>query len=95
MGRARSNRRRVPPGPLAAWRFAASVLAALLLVGGSLLDATGPDQLERMVAMGAAFGLVVWIALGVIDRAIAVARVRGPRMPEPAAQSTRGGHDAS
>lgn len=82
MGRARSRRRRLPPGPLAPWRFSASVLAAVLLPGSALLETANPDQFERTVAVGAAFGLVVWVALGVIDRAIATARLRAAHAPD-------------
>ena len=89
MGRKGSRRRRrVPPGPLAPWRFSASVLAAGLLLGRSLFDVSDADLFERTVALGAAFGFVVWYALGVIDRAISTAR---DRVPNPA----DGGFDAS
>ena len=78
MGRKGSRRRRVPPGPIAPWRFSVSVLAAALLVGRPLLDVGDVDLFERTVELGAAFGVVVWFALGVIDRAISTARDRAP-----------------
>lgn len=95
MGKGRSRRRRVPPGPLAPWRFSASVLAAALLLGRSLLQVGDTDLFERTVALGAAFGVVVWFALGVIDRAISTARDRVPSSGPADADSPYGDSGAS
>ncbi|MFZ4718686.1 MAG: hypothetical protein ACOYMR_04640 [Ilumatobacteraceae bacterium] len=80
----------MPPGPIAPWRFAVSVLAVALLLGRSILDAANPDRFERIVAVGAAFGLVVWFALGVIDRALSTARDRVPPQTDADTRPARG-----
>ena len=82
MARGRKRRRRVPPGPIAPWRFSASVLSVALLLGRSLLNVGDTDLFERTVAYGAAFGAAVWFALGVIDRAISTAQASAPRLRE-------------
>lgn len=82
-GKAAKARR--PHGPLAMWRFPASVAAGVVICAPTLLTAAGSEtdvfangQLEDAILRGAGFGIVVWFATGIVDRILHAARPDDP-----------------
>jgi hypothetical protein len=63
-------------GPLGPYRFALSVAATAALWGPSLAKSAGTDRFESDCILALGFGVVCWLASGVIDRALADARLR-------------------